>query len=317
MPVGNWEVASTAGSRLSVSGWAMDPDSPTVATQVHLYVDGGGTALIADGSRPDVGAAFPGAGDRHGFAWSAGLAPGVHTVCAYAIDVEMSWRNTPLGCRTLSTEWTLPTGNWEVLAASGSTISVAGWAMDPDSPAVSSQVHVYVDGGGEALVADGSRPDVGAAFPGAGDRHGFAGTRTVAPGVHSVCAYLIDVQATWRNTPLGCRTIATQWTLPTGNWESVTASGSTLSVAGWAMDPDVPTTASQVHLYVDGGGTALVADGARPDVGAAFPGAGDRHGFSWSARVSAGVHTVCAYAIDVQASWRNTAFGCRTVRVPG
>jgi hypothetical protein len=67
-----------------------------------------------------------------------------------------------------------------------------------------------------------------------------------------------------------------------------------------------------VHVYVDGSGLGVVADGSRPDVGAAHPGAGDAHGFSAVAQVGLGEHTVCAFAIDSAARDVNTNLGCRT-----
>src|SRR5688572_16596571 len=88
-------------------------------------------------------------------------------------------------------------------------------------------------------------------------------------------------------------------TLPKANWEVLSASGSTVRVSGWAMDPDAPTAPVSVHVYVDGRGAAVTANASRPDVGAAFPGAGNGHGWSWSTSVRSGVHTVCVYAIDV------------------
>jgi hypothetical protein len=314
-PVGNWETLSANGPTITVGGWALDQDAPTTSIPVHVYVDGGGTAITANQSRPDVGAAFPGAGNAHGFTFSKAVAPGTHTVCVYAIDPAVSSSNTPLGCRSIATQVTLPRANWEGLTATGDTLSVVGWAYDPDSASSASAVHVYVDGRGTALTANGSRPDVGSAFPGVGNNHGFSWSGTVAAGTHQVCVYAIDSEMTYRNTALGCRTINTQLALPRANWEVLSASGSSLTVSGWALDPDWPTTASAVHVYVDGGGTALVANGSRPDVGAAFPGAGNNHGFSWSGSVAPGRHQVCVYAIDVDRSWANTALGCRTIDV--
>ena len=52
----------------------------------------------ANGSRPDVGAAFVGYGDAHGFTAVLGAAPGPHRVCAYALDTT-SGGATTLGCR--------------------------------------------------------------------------------------------------------------------------------------------------------------------------------------------------------------------------
>ena len=67
----------------------MDFDQLVVPVRVHVYVDGQGFVLgPASLSRPDVGQAFPGYGDAHGFVRQlTGIAPGSHTVCAYGINV--------------------------------------------------------------------------------------------------------------------------------------------------------------------------------------------------------------------------------------
>lgn len=85
-------------------------------------------------------------------------------------------------------------------------------------------------------------------------------------------------------------------------------------LVGWTYDPDQPTTALEVHAYVDGQGAAISrADGPRPDVGAAFPSAGSTHGYAVDVRVGPGPHQVCLYALNVAAGSGNTAVGCRTV----
>jgi len=296
-----------------VVGWALDPDSLSDPVSVHVYVDGRGAAVTANGNRPDVGAAFAGAGNPHGFSWTGSVAPGIHQVCVYVLDAQFPVRNSALGCRSILTQLALPKANWEALTASGAEVTVAGWAVDTDAARRAVPVHVYVDGLGTPLTTSGFRPDVSAVFTGAGDSHGFSWTGTLTPGRHSVCVYAIDADLPWRNTALGCRTVDTQFTLPRANWEVWSVSGSSLTVSGWALDPDSATSASHVHIYVDGRGTAVKADGSRPDVGAAFSGAGDNHGFSYSETVTAGSHRVCVYAIDAQIGSRNTPLGCRTV----
>jgi hypothetical protein len=313
LPTANWEALTVSGTTLSVGGWAFDPDSPATSTQVHVYVDGGGMPLTASLSRPDVGAVFPAAGANHGFSSSWQLDPGMHTVCVYAIDAQLAWAHRTLGCTVVPVAFTRPNANWEVLSATGTTVTAGGWAFDPDAPTASSQVHVYVDGRGTALTASASRPDVGAVFPAAGANHGFGWSATLDPGMHTVCAYAIDVQLSWLNTPLGCRTVAVALTRPWGNWETLSASGSTITVGGWALDPDSPSVSSAVHVYIDGQGVALTADESRPDVGAVFPDAGAAHGFGHSSTVAPGRHTVCVYAIDAQITWLNTTLGCRSI----
>jgi hypothetical protein len=101
-PFGNLDQVQRVGGVVTVTGWALDPDSIDRPIDVHLYVDGRGAAAItADRSRPDVGAAFAGAGAAHGYSASLALPPGQQTVCAYAINVGYGTHNPLLTCRTL------------------------------------------------------------------------------------------------------------------------------------------------------------------------------------------------------------------------
>jgi hypothetical protein len=329
LPQGNWEVLSASGSTIRVAGWALDRDVPTASVPVHVYIDGRGAALTANGSRPDVGRAFPGAGNAHGFSHSRTVAPGVHSVCVYAIDVGNGARNTPFGCRSIEVRAALPTGNWERLSATGGTLSLSGWALDSDAPTAAVQVHVYVDGRSFAVTANGSRSDIGRAFPGAGNAHGFSFSRTVASGRHSVCVYAIDVDNKQRNTPFGCRSITTAFPPPIGDFEDAWVGpgwanqGDMLYVSGWALDPSAPTEVVTIHVVIDG--ETLLVTGAyqdRPDVGAAYPGAGDGHGFEEGFDVSdfafsPGVHEACVVAmVFYPMETVQTVLGCRQVTVP-
>jgi peptidoglycan/xylan/chitin deacetylase (PgdA/CDA1 family) len=103
LPIGHSDsVAIDAAGVLRVNGWAVDPDTPTQPVSVHLYVDGGGRALTANESRPDVGAVYPWAGSQHGYSAAVPVAPGSHQVCLYAIDTSVSWQNTVLSCGTVT-----------------------------------------------------------------------------------------------------------------------------------------------------------------------------------------------------------------------
>ena len=64
-PIGAADFVRGGNNVIALAGWALDPDT-TGSIQVHAYVDGVGTPLIAAGSRPDIGAAFR-RGDSHGF----------------------------------------------------------------------------------------------------------------------------------------------------------------------------------------------------------------------------------------------------------
>lgn len=100
-PFGALDVAAGGAGRVTVSGWAIDPDT-VEPIAVHVYVDGAGVPLVADRERPDVAAAFPGVRAAHGFAASLPAARGTRTVCAYAINNLASGANTLLACRAVT-----------------------------------------------------------------------------------------------------------------------------------------------------------------------------------------------------------------------
>ncbi|MFC8192694.1 hypothetical protein ACFUMH_13645 [Cellulomonas sp. NPDC057328] len=309
-PVGAIDEITVRGRTLTVGGWALDPDTSS-PIGVHVYVDGVGAAVVADAPRPDVGAAY-GRSGRHGYVHQRELAPGVRTVCVYAIN-DGAGPNTTLGCSsvTVTAGTTAPRGAIDEISVDGRTLTVRGWALDPDTTA-SIGVHVYVDGVGTALVAAAPRPDVAAAF-GRRTDHGYTHQRTLAPGAHTVCVYAIN-DGPGANTTLGCAgvTVSAGTAAPFGAVDEISVSGRTLTVRGWALDPDT-SAAIAVHVYVDGVGTSVLADRHRADVHAAYR-MGPDHGYMHQAAVTAGRRTVCVYAIN-DAPGPNTTLGCATVTV--
>ncbi len=306
-------VVNTSDS-VTVSGWALDFDA-TGPLQVHVYVDAVPTAMYTDGSRPDIAAAFPGWGDKHGFSGRIVTTEGRHQVCAYAINVPAG-DNPSLGCRTVDVVNHAALGFIDGVTAMPATpgtlpgwaIVVQGWALDPDTSG-SVGVHVYVDGAPSKVVADGDRPDVGAAFPGFGSAHGFTASVSVGEGRHLVCSYAINVPVS-TNTALGCTTVTIVNHAAQGYLDAATGVPGAVSVQGWAFDQDV-THPIGVHVYIDGAfAGALTAGGARPDVAAVF--GRPATGFAGTLPVPAGRHQVCAYAINEPMS-TNLALGCRTV----
>jgi GH25 family lysozyme M1 (1,4-beta-N-acetylmuramidase) len=100
---------------------------------------------------------------------------------------------------------------------------------------------------------------------------------------------------------------------PFGAVDGAVRSATSIDVNGWVIDPDT-TGSIPVHVYVDGSiAGSTLAGSVRSDVGGAYPGFGSAHGFSFSARVGPGVHTVCAYGINTGTGNANTSLGCRTV----
>nr|WP_220035785.1 N-acetylmuramoyl-L-alanine amidase [Modestobacter versicolor] len=325
-PVGNTEKLSISGSTVTVGGWTFDPDYPAGSIDVGMLVDGVTAAhFTASRTRADVAAAYPAAGQAHGFEGTFTLAKGVHNVCAVAVNAAPTGLNTWMRCQTMTSTpppvpSTIPFGNVEAVSVAGRTLSARGWTIDPDAQTSALDVHVYVnDGWGGALLANGSRPDVAAVHPAAGPAHGFTWSTAVsAPGPYTVCIFAINKNAGASNPKLGCQTVTvpgTSWN-PQGHADSATASGRSVSVSGWAVDLDTPTTPLAVHVYVDGGYAGQVtADRPRADVGALFPGTGTAHGFSGALDLAPGEHTICAYAINTGHGETNPSLGCHPVTV--
>jgi len=309
-PIGSLDtVAEQSPTALIVGGWALDPDT-TAPISVHVYIDGVlASGFTANGSRPDVGAAF-GDGDLHGFTQVYPVASGTHTVCVYAINVPAG-PNPAIGCRTVSVVNRNPMGSLDTAtAASPNAILVGGWALDPDTTAPI-DVHTYVDGRlAGAVRADGSRPDVAAAF-GDGAQHGFTQVYPATTGTHQVCVYAINVPS-GANPAIGCRSVTVVNHDPFGSFDTaVGTSPTSVTVTGWALDPDT-TAPIAVHAYVDGRfATAFTATDTRPDVAQLF-GMGGEHGFRRVVPTTPGTHQVCLYAINAPTG-PNPQIGCKTV----
>lgn len=308
-PAGALDGAWSALGGVRVSGWALDPDT-TGTIEVHVYVGDVGTVLRADGSRPDVGAAYPRHGSAHGFATMvrAPSAPGSYPVCAYAINVGPG-ANSLLGCRNVRVDRN-PVGSLDRVTTSTGRIDVAGWTLDPDVTGAV-DVHVWVGGVGTVLKADRYRGDLASAFPAYGGSHGFGGSvgLPAASGRHDLCAYGIN-QASGSNILLGCRTVTVR-NDPTGSLDLVRRADGSIRVAGWALDPNT-SQPIQVHVYAGAAGAALEATASRGDIAQTFPGFGDRHGFDVVIPDSSGLTTVCAYGINVGPGG-NALLGCRRV----
>lgn len=101
---------------------------------------------------------------------------------------------------------------------------------------------------------------------------------------------------------------------PWGAFDSVSGGKGTLTVAGWAQDPNT-TNPVNLHVYVDGvmaGSTTT--NRARADIEAKYH-RGLSYGYKATFTASPGKHDVCVYAINVGAGTNNTHIGCKSVTV--
>jgi hypothetical protein len=306
-PFGGMNTVVTPGE-VTVQGWAIDP-STTDPIKVHVYVDGRGTEITADASRPDVGRVYPDYGSDHGIDGSFTLDAGEHTICAYGINRGLG-SNSLLGCSTVTVLSGSPFGGMNTVVTPGE-VTVQGWAIDPDTTDPI-KVHVYVDGRGTEITADASRPDVGRVYPGYGSDHGIDATFALDSGTHTVCAYGINTSA-GSNTLLGCNTVNAPSSSPFGGTD-VTVTGDGVRLRGWTIDPNTYDPLV-VHIYVDGRGYLVTtANSDRPDVGQAYPSFGSLHGVDTTFTLEDGAHQICSYAINV-GTGGNSLLACQTVTI--
>jgi hypothetical protein len=309
-PIGSLDQVVVGPGSVSVAGWALDP-SVTSSIAVHVYLDNTLVPVVANGSRPDLAGVFPGLGTAHGFGASVSAGPGAHQLCVYGIGAD-GGANAPIDCRVVVVPSGPPFGAVDLLRGNPSGVTIAGWAIDPDTTA-SIPVHVYVDGTVTGLMASGVRNDVGAVYPGNGSAHGFSATLAAAPGRHDVCIYAINV-GPGSSSLLGCQTVVVPGGSPIGTVDVAKGVTGGVLVEGWSLDPDTANS-TDVHVYVDDVATATTASFVRSDVGAAYPGYGSAHGYGVIVPAGAGAHSMCAYGINVGGG-DNSLLGCRIVVVP-
>ncbi len=316
-PRGAVEAVKAGKGEVTVSGWALDPDTAD-AIDVHVYVGSSGHRTVANIDRPGVTADYPLHGTKHGYSITVPSVGGQQSVCVYGINVKSGENVLLEPCRqvfvTAAGGETPPTGRIDGVTVQGNTVTVSGWALDPDTTA-STDVHIYVGSPGKRHHAAQIRWDLPPADPGYGDAHGFQAELTLPEGRSQVCVYAIHDGA-GPHTLLGCRTVEpTGSRAPIGNVEAAAFVDGGLQIAGWALDPDTAEPID-VHVYVDGVGYRLAADVARPDVGAAYPGSGANHGFSEVIPMDVTQGRVCVYAINDGAG-PHSLLSCRTVEAVG
>lgn len=305
---------------IRLRGWTLDPSNLQGSMQVQIFStspDGSTQKYIttADQSRPDIAAAYPGAGSAHGFLYDIPLrAPGPYRTCIYTMRAAGP---ALYGCQNFLATQSPPFGKVDemtlALSDSGAQVTVRGWAIDTIAPRLSMPVHIWVtdSSGGQqsyALNANEQRPDVGSVYPNAGASHGYRATiPLLRPGANEVCAYAIGTPAVGdNNVLLGCSTLNYGPSRPAGIVENIATvqqeSGPALSVSGWAYDEASMASPTKVRFAITdpSGRTSSLdrnADQNRPDVASVFPAAGANHGFGVTVPlVAQGLYRVCVSA---------------------
>ena len=216
------------------------------------------------------------------------------------------------GAYAASAEPNEPFGHFDSLKPVGGGLKLRGWAIDPDT---TNPIYVWVtvDGVGQHLYANASRPDVGRAYPEFGAKHGFSGVIKAGPGRHTVCVTASNV-GPGHHQSLGCRkATVSDGSSPVGDFSSASPVDAGIAIRGWAIDPDT-TDPIYVWVTVDGAGRHLYANVDRPGITEKYPDYGTAHGFESTLSAASGAHRVCVTASNVGGG-SHTNFGCKEVDV--
>ena len=171
-PIGSLDaVTREPGGDVRVEGWALDPDTAG-AVQVGVFVNAKPWASgMANDNRPDLASALGLSSTDHGFSIDlSGLTTPVD-VCVYAINVGPGSHRI-LGCRSIDARRN-PLGSFDAAQVADNGIQTIG--LGPRSRPVG------IDPGARlrrrtvrsSRHRQASRPDVGAAYAGWGNGHGF------------------------------------------------------------------------------------------------------------------------------------------------
>lgn len=212
-------VALSGPNRVTVNGWALDPDVVD-ATPVHVYAtapDGsiqgasnlGGTSV----QRDDIAALYPGWSSVPRGYVGAVRAVGRSTVCAYGIN-RGPGGTARLGCRAVNLPYGNPRGLADPLTLlPGGVVELSGEAVDPDV-ATPITVHIHVipaDGSPRRIinagVADLPRDGMESRWPGWGEEHGYQAVINVDRDA-TVCTFGLNAAGTpGANTPFNCQRV--------------------------------------------------------------------------------------------------------------
>jgi hypothetical protein len=205
-------------------------------------------------------------------------------------------------------------GAFDSAAVRVGSVSVSGWAIDPQRASSRARIHVLVDGRAVALLGTTTvRADVNRAMRVSG-AHGFRTTVGAGPGRHTICVNARSAGSSSVTVRLGCKAVL----IPTrtrGSFDRVSNANGSFRADGWALDPRTPRTSTMVRLTSDGHVVAYVRTTIpSPNVNRALKVSGV-HGFHVWVPAKAGRHTICALSLPRSAGSAATSLGCRVVLV--
>jgi hypothetical protein len=305
------ETLTPGPGSVSLKGWAVWTNEPTVAVNTAVQIDSSWYGLTANAPSANAELAFPGIGPNHGFEATYTVAPGPHQLCVWT-----SQSNAPakiVECRRFTAGAAIGTMG-ELANVSGGVggIHFDGWAASPSNP--TAVVNLAANVGGRWVGYTTGTPNTVAPskLSGAGPNQGFSAIVPAAPGTYSICI--------WADSPggainLGCRTV-TVAPSPVVAADFATATGVTggIQVTGWAAIPATPGAVVNVAANIGSSWTGVVANLAAPSATPYVLGAGPNQGFNSFVPAASGSRTLCVWVS--QPSGAAVQIGCKTVLVP-
>lgn len=102
---------------------------------------------------------------------------------------------------------------------------------------------------------------------------------------------------------------------PQGSVQSITVANNTVTLSGWAVDPEVPSSAISVRVRGAGWSEVIPAGSINSASQGAFAGAGVNHGYSATVFASTGGQQICVDALN-EGLGTDVTIGCQDVTVP-
>jgi hypothetical protein len=259
--------------------------------------------------RADVNSAYRITGN-HGFSASFRTTPGAHNYKVYAINAGAGTGNTLIGNHSTVVRGTANAapadyastklaGRLESVTASGNSVRLVGWAVDPSRPAEPLRI---------AVVEDGA---VLHTFAGSEQR--FDITVPAGTGLHNYSVHVLDPAFDVDDSLLGRQVVRVNQAGPLGQVDQVLRLGDTVRLTGWAYDPDRPTAELTLIVHRDGMPLTRHRTGLPCPQLAGTDGALGRPGFEVSVPDLPGPHSYTVYALGSDPAARQVLLGGRTL----
>lgn len=209
-----------------------------------------------------------------------------------------------------------PEGNLESVTVGPRSVTLDGWAIDPDTVGSTVTLSIQLGPTWQVLYANQAGTDQDARFPGAGSNHDFTGTLPIAAGTHVMCVYLVNAGGAGSTASLGCRQVVVPDNPPAqGAITSSSATPSSITFSGWVARPDALDATVPVAVSVGSRWHAFSTGGVTPSEAATvLPGIGSSQGVSGTFPAQPGVQTFCIWGSSTSGVTR--AVDCRSILVP-